>query len=207
MKVQNKNKIQMIFLIIVCLFFTIASIHAITNYFTKQKKEKIKLMNSSNIPIFTVERTAGNNADKTLIPMPMPNLDQQKYDHLITFDHEATLNLNGMVTSKPLFLKLKTIFDTNNTFVNPEKYFNLGVNILDNNNQKNPYDDTSRPQMKINNGIGKIKIQMNIEQKDFITTNNNPQLDLICNYELVDAQGNSYSGGSQTITNTITNTA
>ncbi|MFB5029889.1 MAG: hypothetical protein WJU30_00443 [Candidatus Phytoplasma pruni] len=70
----------------------------------------------------------------------------------------------------------------------------------------NDYDDTKRPQIRLNDkGIGSLKIQISIEQKEIIT-NKNPQLEIIVDYELVDSQGKAYgSGSSQTIENKITN--
>ncbi|QKX95082.1 MAG: putative secreted protein, SAP09-like [Rapeseed phyllody phytoplasma] len=200
MKIQTKNKIFTTLVVLISLFFTIASIYALTNYFSKQRKEKIQLMN--NLPFFTIERTGGNNEDKTLLPIPIPNLNEQKYNHLITIEHEATLNSDGMDINVPLYLKISTKYDTQQTFINPEKYLNVGLKV-----DNNDYDDTKRPQIRLNDkGIGSLNIQISIEQKEIIT-NKNPQLELICDYELVDSKGTAYSGGSQTIENKITNLA
>lgn len=195
-KIQNKNKTLTIITIFIVIFFATASIFALTNYFSKQKKEKIQLMN--NIPSFTVERTGGDNEDKNLLPLPIPNLNQGKYQHLITIDHEATLNSNGMELAAPLYLKIATHYDTLKTFNHPEKYFNLKLKIND-----QEYENTKRPLITLENGIGKMKIQISIEQKEIIKEKN-PQLELICDYELVDNQGKGFSGGSQTIENKIT---
>lgn len=198
--IKNKNKILTIITIIIAIFFTTTSIFALTNYFSKQRKEKIQLMN--NLPFFTIEWTGGNNEDKTLLPIPIPNLNEQKYNYLITIEHEATLNSNGMDINVPLYLKISTKYDTLQTFTNPEKYLNVGLKV-----DNNDYDDTKRPQIRLNDkGIGSLKIQISIEQKEIIT-NKNPQLELICDYELVDSQGTAYSGSSQTIENKITNLA
>ncbi|WP_017193560.1 hypothetical protein [Vaccinium witches'-broom phytoplasma] len=200
MKIQTKNKIFTTLVVLISLFFTIASIYALTNYFSKQRKEKIQLM--TDIPLFNVERVGGNNKDKTLLPILIPNLNQQKYNHLITIEHEATLNSNGMDINVPLYLKISTKYDTLQTFTNPEKYLNVGLKV-----DNNDYNDTKRPQMIFNEkGLGKLNIQISIEQKEIINTNN-PQLELICDYELVDSQGKAFSGGSQTIENKITNLA
>ncbi|WP_341266675.1 hypothetical protein [Candidatus Phytoplasma fraxini] len=196
--IKNKNKILTIITIIIAIFFTTASIFALTNYFSKQRKEKIQLMN--NLPFFAIERTGGNNEDKTLLPIPIPNLNEQKYNHLITIEHEATLNSNGMDINVPLYLKISTKYDTLQTFTNPEKYLNVGLKV-----DNNDYDDTKRPQIILDsNSLGKLNIQISIEQKEIIT-NKNPQLELICDYELVDSQGKAYGSGSQTIENKITN--
>ncbi|WP_017191811.1 hypothetical protein [Poinsettia branch-inducing phytoplasma] len=45
-----------------------------------------------------------------------------------------------------------------------------------------------------------------IEQKEIINTKN-PQLTLICDYELVDSQGKNYGNGLQTVENNISNLA
>ncbi|WP_017191592.1 hypothetical protein [Poinsettia branch-inducing phytoplasma] len=196
--IKNKNKILTIITIIIAIFFTTVSIFALTNYFIKQRKEKIQLMN--DVPFFTVERVGGNNEDKTLLPIPIPNLNEQKYNHLITIEHEATLNSNGMDINVPLYLKISTKYDTLQTFTNPEEYLNVGLKV----NNKD-YDDTKRPQMILNeNGLRKLNIQISIEQKEIIT-NKNPQLELIVDYELVDSQGKAYGSGSQTIENKISN--
>ncbi|ABC65329.1 conserved hypothetical protein [Aster yellows witches'-broom phytoplasma AYWB] len=198
--IKNKNKILTIITIIIAIFFTTASIFALTNYFSKQRKEKIQLMN--NLPFFTIERTGGNNEDKTLLPIPIPNLNEQKYNHLITIEHEATLNSNGMDINVPLYLKISTKYDTLQTFTNPEKYLNIGLKV-----DNNDYDDTKRPQIILDsNSLGKLNIQISIEQKEIIT-NKNPQLELIVDYELVDFQGKAYGSGSQTIENKISNLA
>ncbi len=200
MKIKNKNKILIIITSIIVIFFTTLSIYALTNYFTKQRKEKIQLMN--DLPLFNIERVGGNNENKTLLPIPIPNLNQQKYNHLITIEHEATLNSNGMDISNPLYLKITPKYDTNQTFTNPEKYFNLGLKV-----NNHDYDDTKRPQMILKeNGLGMLNIQINLEQKEIINTKN-PQLELIVDYELVDSQGKAYGVGSQTIENKITQLA
>ncbi|QKX95569.1 hypothetical protein [Candidatus Phytoplasma asteris] len=199
-KIQNKNKTLTIITIFIVIFFATASIFALTNYFSKQRKEKIQLM--TDIPLFNVERVGGNNEDKTLLPILIPNLNQQKYNHLITIEHKATLNSNGMDINVPLYLKISTKYDTLQTFTNTDKYLNVGLKV-----DNNDYDDTKRPQMIFNEkGLGQLNIQINIEQKEIINTNN-PQLELICDYELVDAQGKSFSSGSQTIKNKITQLA
>lgn len=181
--------------VFISLFFTIISIYALKNYFAQQKKEKIQLMN--NCPSFAIERTGGNNEDKILLPIPIPNLNQQKYQHLITIDHKAILNSDGMEITTPLYLKIATRYDTQATFNHPEKYFNLSLKT---NNFE--YQDTKRPLMTLENGLGTIKIQFSIEQKEIIKAKN-PRLELICDYELVDAQGKVFGGGSQTIENKI----
>ncbi|MGM1458976.1 MAG: hypothetical protein ABZF75_01075 [Columbia Basin potato purple top phytoplasma] len=96
---QTKNQILSTLVFFIILFFTIFSIDALKNHFAQQKKEKIQLMN--NCPSFVVERTAGNNQEKTLLPIPIPNLNQEKYQHLITVEHEATLNSNGLEFTVP----------------------------------------------------------------------------------------------------------
>ncbi|WP_017192990.1 hypothetical protein [Italian clover phyllody phytoplasma] len=154
----------------------------------------------TDIPLFNVERVGGNNEDKAIIPLPLPNLNPTKYAHTISFDHKATLNSNGMDINTPLYLKLKMTYDTHNTFANPSNFFLHEVKV---NNAT--YNDTKRPQMIFNKkGLGQLNIQISIEQKEIIT-NKNPQLELICDYELVDSQGTAYSGSSQTIENKITN--
>ncbi|MBP5836231.1 hypothetical protein [Candidatus Phytoplasma meliae] len=200
MKIKKQNKILIIITSIIVLFFTTWSIYALTNYFAKQRKEKIHLM--KDVPLFNVERVGGNNEDKTLLPIPIPNLNQQKYNHLITIKHEATLNPNGMDISIPLYLKITPKYDTNQTFTKPENYFNLSLKI-----NNHDYDDTKRPQMILNeNDLGTLNIQINLEQKEIINTKN-PQLELIVDYELVDSQGKPFGGGSQTIENKISQLA
>ncbi|TVY12273.1 hypothetical protein [Candidatus Phytoplasma pini] len=203
MRTQIKNKVKIIFLIIICSFFTISSIHAITKYFTSQRTEQIKLMNENEFPVFNVARTGGNNNDKTLIPLSIPNFNKQKYDHAIIINHKATLNSNGMdLSTTPLLLKVAFKYDTHSTFNDPEKYFLVGSEV-----DNNSYDETKRPQMKLDSsGVGTLKIEIKVQQKDFITAKN-PKLDLICDYELVDSNGKAYGAGSQTIKNAITNIA
>ncbi|WAN63500.1 hypothetical protein RS022_06660 [Candidatus Phytoplasma rubi] len=195
MKIQTKNKIFTTLVVFISLFFTIASLYALKNYFAQKRKEKIQLIN--NYPSFTIERTGGNNEDKILLPIPIPNLNQQKYQHLITVEHEATLNSNGLEITVPLYLKISTRYDTQTTFNHPEQYFNLSLKIND-----HEYEANKCPLMTLENGIGTMKIQISIEQKEIIKEKD-PQLKLICDYELIDSQGKTFSGGSQTIENKI----
>ncbi|WEX20432.1 MAG: putative secreted protein, SAP09, SAP39-like [Candidatus Phytoplasma citri] len=201
MHFQTKNKILTIFTIIICAFLTIEGIRALRNYFIYQSKETIKLMNENDIPIFEVKRIDGNNEDKILIPLSFPNLNPDKYQHLITINHQATLTKNGFDINVPLFLKITTNYDTENTFSHPETYFNLEIK---NNGVK--YDDTKRLPMVLNSEDGHLDIQIKLEQKQFINQTN-PCLNLIIDYELVDQDGNAWSGGSQTIENKIIQTA
>ncbi|WP_320412186.1 hypothetical protein [Candidatus Phytoplasma ziziphi] len=158
--IKNKNKILTIITIIIAIFFTTASIFALTNYFSKQRKEKIQLMN--NLPFFTIERTKGNNEDKILIPLPIPNFKPSKYQHLIEMEHKAVLNTNG-VEMDPLYLKITSSYDTKTTFENPTNFFNLSMKV--NNNE---YDESQRPLTALKEGNGTITIQIGIEQKEII---------------------------------------
>ncbi|AYJ01090.1 hypothetical protein CWO85_00870 [Candidatus Phytoplasma ziziphi] len=201
--IKNKNKILTIITIIIAIFFTTASIFALTNYFSKQRKEKIQLMN--NLPFFTIERTKGNNEDKILIPLPIPNFKPSKYQHLIEMEHKAVLNTNGIEIDGPLYLKITSSYDTKTTFENPTNFFNLSMKV--NNNE---YDESQRPLMALKEGNGTITIQIGIEQKEIIKETidgKKPELDLIFDYELVDSKGNSFSGGNQTIKTSIVQTA
>ncbi|WP_320415507.1 hypothetical protein [Candidatus Phytoplasma bonamiae] len=105
MHFQTKNKILTIFTIIICAFLTIGGIRALRNYFSQQKKETIKLMNENDAPIFEVKRIDGNNEDKILIPIPMPNLNPSKYIHTITINHQAILKKMGLTSTFLYFLK------------------------------------------------------------------------------------------------------
>ncbi|MDO8057639.1 hypothetical protein, partial [Candidatus Phytoplasma gossypii] len=173
MKTQNKNKILTILVIFLCTFLTISALSAFTNYFFRSRKEKIKLLRESDSPCFEVNRIDGNNEDKILLPLTIPNLNSDKYHHLITINHQAILNKKGMDINVPLYLKMTTQYDTENTFSHPETYFNLAIK----NNGKN-YDDTKRPLMIFNNeGIGKTDIQIQLEQREIIKAKN-PQLTL-----------------------------
>lgn len=106
-----------------------------------------------------------------------------------------------MEITAPLYLKIKDSYDTLKTFANPENYFNILFKV-----NGYEYSDTKRPLMTLNsNGLGTLDVQINLEQKELIKTKD-PQLELIVDYELVDAQGNAYGGGSQVIQNKITQT-
>ncbi|QYC30736.1 hypothetical protein HGD80_02715 [Paulownia witches'-broom phytoplasma] len=201
-KKQTKNKIFTILVVFISLFFTIVSITALQNYFARQRKEKISLLDK--FPLFNVERTKGNNENKILIPLPIPNFKPSKYQHLIEMEHKAVLNTNG-VEMDPLYLKITSSYDTKTTFENPTNFFNLSMKV--NNNE---YDESQRPLMALKEGNGTITIQIGIEQKEIIKKTidgKKPELDLIFDYELVDSQGKAFSGGSQTIKNKITNLA
>ncbi|MDW3617558.1 MAG: hypothetical protein QFY14_00395 [Candidatus Phytoplasma pruni] len=192
-KTKNQNKILTIITSIITLFFVAASIYAIANYFSKQKKEQIKI--ATEIPLFDVVRTGGNNEDKSIIPLSLPNLNPTKYAHTVSFDHEAILNNNGMDIDTPLYLKITIIYDTHNTFNNPSNFFSHEVKV-----NNSTYDDTKRPQMTLTDGKGAFQVRINLEQKEIINTQN-PQLTLICDYKLVDKDGNSFGGGTQTVEN------
>ncbi|WP_373402952.1 hypothetical protein [Candidatus Phytoplasma solani] len=200
-KIQTKNKLLIILVIFICSLFVLGSLVAITNYFSKRKTEPIQLANE--IPIFEVERTGGNNAEKTLLPIPIPNLNKNKYAHLITIDHKAIFNPNGIELGDPLYLKIATRYDTHNTFAKPEQFFNLSIKVAG-----VEYNDATRPKMTEKGETKETQrnIKISIEQRDLIT-NKNPKLNLIIDYELVDAQGNGFGGGSQTIENKIAQTA
>ncbi|AGL90531.1 hypothetical protein [Candidatus Phytoplasma australiense] len=199
---KTKNKIIIVLSILMCSFFAISSVMAINNYFSRQKQEKIKLMSENNAPLFEVNKISGNNEDKTLIPLPMPNLNPNKYHHTITINHQAVLNLNGFDSDIGLYLKITPKYDTHNTFSNPETLFNLEIktnNII--------YDDTKRQQLIYKpNGKGNTNIQIKLEQNNFVKATN-PLLTLVLDYELVDSNGNAFSGSGTTIENKIKNLA
>ncbi|MDV3155253.1 MAG: hypothetical protein Q8770_02330 [Sweet potato little leaf phytoplasma] len=202
MRFPTKNKILTILTIIIWGFFMIGSVIAIKNYFHRRKQETIKLMNKNDAPLFEVNRINDHNEDKILIPIPMPNLNPSKYTHNVTINHQATLNKNGFDIDVPLFLKITTKYDTENTFSHPDRYFNLEIK-----SNNTIHDETQRPRMVLNDeGIGKINIQISLQQHQFISVQN-PILNLILDYELVDKNGNALGGGTQTITNPIANIA
>ncbi|MGL9687655.1 MAG: hypothetical protein ACQBVK_02600 [Candidatus Phytoplasma sp. TWB_XP] len=199
---QNKTKIIIVLSILICSFFAISSIVAVNNYFSRQRQEKIKLMSKRDAPLFEVNKISGNNEDKILIPLLMPNLNPNKYHHVVTINHQVLLNTNGFAVSVPLYLKITPKYDTHNTFSNPETLFNLEIK-----NNNTIYDDTKRQQMVINqNGKGDINVQIKLEQNDFVTAIN-PNLTLVLDYELVDKDGNAFSGSATTVENKITNLA
>ncbi|WP_227807119.1 hypothetical protein [Mulberry dwarf phytoplasma] len=201
--IQNTKKktILTTLTIFICLFFTISSILAVANYYSKKKSEKINLFNKNNFPYFTVDKTGGNNDNKTLLPLSIPSLNKETYLHLITVEHEATFKSNGMKINTPLYLKTTITYDTKDTFQASNQIFNTSLKI--NNNE---YDDAKRPQMLLDNdGNGKLQINFGIEQKEIINVDN-PLLDVILDYELVDSKGKSFGGGSQKIEQKITQT-
>ncbi|MDV3201481.1 MAG: hypothetical protein Q8872_01215 [Candidatus Phytoplasma australasiaticum] len=198
MNSKIKNKIFPILAIIICAFLVMGGLRALFNYFAYQRKEKIKLMPKNNLPLFEVQRKDGNNEDKTLIPLPFPNLNPHKYTHTININHQAILTKNGFDIEVPLFLKITTKYDTENTFAQPEQYFNLEMK-----NNGVVYDDTKRVVLEEKTPIN---IQFKLEQKQFIDSQE-PRLNLIMDYELVDQNGKAMGGGSQTITNKIIQTA
>ncbi|WP_373403112.1 hypothetical protein [Candidatus Phytoplasma solani] len=198
MKIQTKNKIFTTLVVFICSLVVLGSLVAITNYFSKRKTEPIQLANE--IPIFEVERTGGNNTEKSLLPIPITNLNKNKYAHLITIDHKAIFNPNGIELGEPLYLKIATRYDTHNTFAKPEQFFNLSIKVAG-----VEYNDATRPKMTEKGETKETQrnIKISIEQRDLIT-NKNPKLDLIIDYELVDSKGNGFGGGSQTIENKTT---
>ncbi|WP_284928155.1 hypothetical protein [Candidatus Phytoplasma sp. AldY-WA1] len=89
--------------IFICLSVVIVSIYVASKYFVKQRIYKFQLIDK--MPVFTVDRYDGNNANKILLTILYPNFDPNKYDHLINISYEAKVNSNGMDISTHLFLK------------------------------------------------------------------------------------------------------
>ncbi|WP_157022379.1 hypothetical protein [Candidatus Phytoplasma phoenicium] len=58
-----------------------------------------------------------------------------------------------MALTTPLYFKISIHYETNQTIINPEQYFSLSFKV---NDQK--YEDTHRPLMTLENGIGTMKI-------------------------------------------------
>ncbi|MDV3196355.1 MAG: hypothetical protein Q8885_02485 [Candidatus Phytoplasma stylosanthis] len=198
MNTKIKKRILSILVIIICSFFTISAVIAVTNFFARQKHESIKLVNGA--PIFEVNRISGNNYDKYLIPTTMPNVNPERYVYTISIDHQAILRKNGFDINIPLYLKINTWYDTHGTFKTPEEYF-----VLELKTNSQIHNETNRPQMNLNSdGTGTIPISIKVQQTSFIFVNN-PKLTLVLDYELVDKDGNALSGCTQTIKNTIIN--
>ncbi|KXT29447.1 hypothetical protein AXA84_0092 [Candidatus Phytoplasma oryzae] len=213
MKVQKKNKIKIFFLIFIFLLLTFGSIYGIRRYFFYlQKKEKIKFI--KNMPSFEVQKkiTKKDNEKLEIIPLFLPNLNEQKYTHLIEIEHEAQLNKNSMDIQIPLFLKINYEFDTNNTFYDPEKYFNLSIFFyypqgFSNLTNYQIYEENKKPQFFYDSvGIGKIQVLIKIEQikeiKNYIDKEN-PELSLIIHYHLVNQQDKDFESGVKTIHNNL----
>lgn len=197
----NQNKIKIIILLLIITF--ILSLTAVSILFQK-RKEEIKLEN--NFPTFEVEIIGGNNQNKYLIPIEIPNLNKEKYDHLINIEHKATLKSHNMEIKEILFLKIQISLDTQNTFYNPEKYFDFQI-ITTNADKKNKiYSNEERPYyipMK-ENETQSIIINTQIQQKEILSSNN-PILYLVYDYEIVDQQGKTITGGSNIVSNKISN--
>ncbi|WP_334347518.1 hypothetical protein [Candidatus Phytoplasma prunorum] len=170
-------------------------ISAVTSYFARTKIVNIKLAHHD--PLFTIDRTGGNEEDKTLIALPKPNFDPSTEVHLINFSHVAQLDTTGCNIKVPLYLSVKIQYDTHNTIANPENCFNSAIKI-----NGVDYDHDKKPQMIITDNHGKIDLQFYIEQKE---SKPNGKLSIVCHYDLVDAQGASFTGGSQSIETKITN--
>ncbi|MDV3182835.1 MAG: hypothetical protein Q8869_03245, partial [Candidatus Phytoplasma australasiaticum] len=103
----------------------------------------------------------------------MPNLNPSKYIHTIAINHQAIFKKNGFDINVPLFLKITTNYDTENTFAHPEQYFNLEIK-----NNGVIYDDTKRLPMVLTSDEGHLDIQIKLEQKQFIN-HKDPCLNLI----------------------------
>ncbi|QTX03194.1 hypothetical protein LFWB_6310 [Candidatus Phytoplasma luffae] len=203
LKINNiKCKIYFFIFIFLSMIFLILAIY---NNLQQYKEEEIKLLN--DFPVFEVEYVGGDNKKKTLIPIEIPNFNIEKYKHLINVEHSAILFSKQMQLKEPLFLKIKIILDTKNTFDKPEDYFNLRIITVDKNNKKEIYAEDHKPcyfEME-ENEIQKIQINTQIEQIKIINTLEEPKLFLLYNYEIVDSQGKSIIGGTNEITQNIQN--
>ncbi len=196
----NKLKIFILFIILTITF----SVIAISIYFNQKRKEEIQL--ESNFPIFKVELLGGNNRNKHLIPISIPNLNKDKYEHLINIEHSVILNSQNIEIKEPLFLKIEIFLDTQNTFQNPEKYFNYQIITTKDKEKDKIYSSNDKPQYSAMhpNETQTIKINTQIQQKDIISEKN-PKLFLVYDYELVDKQGKTINGGSNIVSNKTSN--
>ncbi|MEZ0180156.1 hypothetical protein ['Camptotheca acuminata' phytoplasma] len=204
---MKKNKLKILFFVFglfIFLFLIFSLVIAYSNHLFKQKKEEIKLLN--NFPILEIEGSDKNNLDKFLLPISVPNLNQNKYEHLIKIEHIATLFSKGMTIKEPLFLKIEVNFDSQNTFLNPKEYFNIEIITTDANDNKLFYKDEQKPCFEAmnENETQQIKIFTKIEQKNIINANE-PKLFLIYDYDIVDKQGNAITGGNSLITQEVMN--
>ncbi|AYJ01056.1 hypothetical protein CWO85_00685 [Candidatus Phytoplasma ziziphi] len=196
----NKLKIFIVFFILTIIF----SVIAVSIYFSQKRKDEIKL--ESNFPIFKVELLGGNNQNKYLIPFSIPNLNKDKYEHLINIEHSVILSSQSMEIKDPLFLKIEIFFDTQNTFQNPEKYFDYQIITTKDKEEAKIYSPEAKPQYSAMhpNETQTIKINTQIQQKDLILAKN-PKLFLVYDYELVDKQGKIITGGSNIVSNKTSN--
>ncbi|MGI3135979.1 MAG: hypothetical protein ACN23H_00110 [Candidatus Phytoplasma vitis] len=196
----NKLKIFIIFIILTIIF----SVIAVSIYFNEKRKEEIKLEN--NFPIFKVELSGGNNQNKHLIPVSIPNLNKDKYEHLINIEHSVILNSQNIEIQEPLFLKIEIYLDTQDTFQNPQKYFDYQIITTKDKEEDKIYSSENKPQYSAMhpNETQTIKINTKIQQKDIILEKN-PKLFLIYDYELVDKQGKTITGGSNMVSNKTSN--
>ncbi|WP_323847555.1 MAG: hypothetical protein Q2306_01555 [Phytoplasma sp.] len=202
-KKQNKFKFFILFLIITILF----SLLATSIYFFQRKTEEIRL--EHDFPTFEIELIGGNHQNKYLIPISIPNLNKDKYEHLINIEHKAILHSKSTEIKEILFLKITLSLESPNiTFENRNNFFAFQFLVTDANKQKQIYSDDDRPcyvHMQPNN-TQTIIINTQLQQKDILTSNH-PKLYLIYDYELVDKQGKSITGGTNIVTNRITNVA
>jgi hypothetical protein len=195
-KLTNKFKLKIFILTTFLLFCSvILYVYALKSYFSKEQREKITI--KTKFPSLDIKRVDSNINDKLiLIPLSIPNFNQEKYTHTKIIQHELILNQNEIDIQVPLFLKIFNTFDTHNTFTQPEKYFNVNFKIINKQNNYIFYEDDKRPQMICeSNGIGKIVVNIEVQQEK-ILSQNNPELDLVIFYDLLDEKGQSFSGGS-----------
>ncbi|WP_341266482.1 hypothetical protein [Candidatus Phytoplasma fraxini] len=203
MKINKKNKLKyfILFFFLTMLF----SLLATSIYFFHRKKEDIQL--EQDFPLFEVELIGGNHQNKYLIPISIPNLNKEKYEHLIEIEHKAVLHSKNTEIKELLFLKIKISLESPNiTVENRNKCFAFQVLVTDTNEQKQIYSDDKKPcylHMKPNE-TQKIIILTQLQQKE-VCPSFNPKLYLIYDYELVDQQGKSIQGGNNIVSNKITN--
>lgn len=194
-----KKRTQNLFIIMACLFFLILPLSAIQNYLSVRKIENIKL-GTSKLPLFTVKTLERSDAHKELIWNDFPLFDPQNQTHIKEIDHEAILDTQGYPINVPLFVKLTTQWEAN--FPNVDNYFTKEVKV---NNVV--YSDDARPRMTIDrHGKGTLKFTLRIQEHTLLQIEK-PVLQVILDYEIVNEQGQSFSGGAETLKAAITEKA
>ncbi|MDV3168069.1 MAG: hypothetical protein Q8781_00085 [Candidatus Phytoplasma stylosanthis] len=204
---KNMKKFKIYFFIFLIFSLLIISFIIASRYLFKRKKEEIKLLN--NFPILDVEKlnNIDNDKEKFIIPISVPNFNTNKYDYIITIDHSVILYSKGMEIKEPLFLKIDFFWDTQNTFNNAKDFFDVQFTTNDKNNKREIYKDNNKPcffPMK-ENEIQKIIVHTKIQQKDIINSVNEPKLFLVYDYEIVDKQGKTITGGNNFLNQEIQN--
>ncbi|MGA0447940.1 MAG: hypothetical protein ACLTFB_01035 [Candidatus Phytoplasma pyri] len=188
------DKLSLALLIVLTFLSTVIAVYSAEKYFHKELRDPISIFDAKDFPEFNVVKTNGNNLEKRIFPLCLPNLAPSTTATTISIEHTATLNAPNFNVEVPMYLKIKNHFDTLGTFTLSENDF-----MLERKCDFALYDDTNRPKIVLKDKKAQIKIDYRVETNRVFKNHSN-KLELVSIYELVDKQGHSFEGSVPQIT-------